>query len=141
MKSSTVLNLFYTFFLVLITTLPVAAGITNIRPLSSDPIEDTTLPRENLNKLLFCQLRTDQLIDANTQLVKIEFEYHDIFVNEQILSYELIAKYQQLLRENGIEPGPQRQIHLEANGKLLIGDFGQYGELVRETPLPYPSEI
>jgi len=105
------------------------------------PVEISDLTGKNMSQLLIAQLKTDQLINTETQHVKIEFEFHDIFVNERILPYELLAKYQKIFTDYGIQAGPQRQIHLYTNGDVLIGDFGQYGELIKEMPVEELSEI
>jgi hypothetical protein len=140
MKSPTVFFTYCAIFTFLHLFPFAANGMKNTK-LTSDTIESEELVKKNLNKTLICQLLADQLITAETQYIKIEFEYHDIFVNEQALSYELMTKYQKMLMSNGIQPGSQRQIHLETSGSILVGDFGLYGELIREMPLAIPSEI
>lgn len=139
MKSPTV----FFFYCLLASTLclfPVSAdafGVLDKAPITAN----NDLNVKNLNKVLFSQLLADQLISMETQYVKIEFEYHDIFVNERILSYELITKYQKIFTDYGIHSGPQRQIHIYTNGDILIGDFGQYDELLKEAPIEELSEI
>lgn len=87
-------------------------------------IEETALRDE-----LRTALADDQLAKSQ-ETVKIEFEFHDLFINETILDMEMMQKYQMLLRKYGVAAGPQRQIHLLADGKILIGDFNDWGELL-----------
>ena len=144
MKYPTVFSFFCAIFLLSASASPLAANTVANDLLLNDPTEnvgDASVTANNFCHLLFTQLKADGLISAATEQVKIEYEFHDIFVNEQILSYELMAKYQQIFQENGIKPGPQRQIHLNKQGPLLIGDFGQYGELMEEIRLNPNAEI
>jgi hypothetical protein len=90
----------------------------------------------DLHAVLWANLIADQLINNQDELVKIEFEYHDIFVNQRILSYELIEKYHQLLTHYGVKPGSQRQIHLYANGHLAIGDVNGRGQMLVQPDSP-----
>ena len=139
MKSPTVI-LFY-FFLASVLTLSAGPASAFQNSAFSPTPEIKELRGKSLRQILCAQLRADQLITGEAQHVKIEFEFHDIFVNERILPYELIAKYQKIFTNYGIQAGPQRQIHLYSNGDVLIGDFGQYGELIKETPVEELSEI
>lgn len=75
------------------------------------------------------ELIADQLV-GHQEGVKIEFEFHDLFINEVIPNGNLMVKYQSLLRMHGIQAGPQRQIHLLANGKIEIGDYDDWGQLI-----------
>ena len=77
------------------------------------------------------ELIADQLV-GHQEGVKIEFEFHDLFVNEVIPDGDLMVKYQSLLRMHGIQAGPQRQIHLFPNGKIEIGDYDDWGQLIGE---------
>lgn len=132
MKYPTVLSLLCAFCFISASALPLAAG----HPTMTDPISceaNCTSPcngTHSLQQLLFSELLIDQLIDGEDSIIKIEFEFHDLFVNERILSYELIAKYQQILYAHDITPGPQRQIHLHRNGRLVVGDFAPNGQLL-----------
>lgn len=75
------------------------------------------------------ELAADQLV-SHQEAVKIEFEFHDLFINEVIPNGDLMVKYQSLLRMHGIQAGPQRQIHLFPNGKIEIGDYDDWGHLI-----------
>jgi hypothetical protein len=75
------------------------------------------------------ELVADQLVGHN-EGVKIEFEFHDLFINEVIPAGELMVKYQSLLRMHGIEAGPQRQVLLSPDGKIEIGDYDDWGQLL-----------
>jgi hypothetical protein len=75
------------------------------------------------------ELVADQLVGGQ-EAVKIEFEFHDLFVNEVIPTGELMIKYQSLLRVHGIQAGPQRQVRLFPNGKIEIGDYNDWGQLI-----------
>lgn len=75
------------------------------------------------------ELVADQLVGQH-EGVKIEFEFHDLFINEVIPTGELMEKYQSLLNMHGIKAGPQRQIHLFPNGKIEIGDYDDWGQLL-----------
>ena len=75
------------------------------------------------------ELVADQLV-GNNEGVKIEFEFHDLFINEVIPAGGLMAKYQSLLRVHGIETGPQRQVLISPNGKIEIGDDDDWGQLL-----------
>ncbi len=81
--------------------------------------------REELRR----ELVADQLV-GNHEGVKIEFEFHDLFINEVIPTGELMVKYQSLLRMHGIQAGPQRQVHISPNGKIEIGDYDDWGQLL-----------
>lgn len=113
--------------------------------MASDTLPTTAITCATDNCKLTCEFRqvllkelhADQLVAQDAQHVKIEFEYHDIFVNETILDYEMIAKYQVLFRAYGITPGPQRQIRLMSDGNVVIGDFGLQNELLEPVQLQY----
>ena len=102
---------------------------------AADTSDTNTLvlsPQEiQLRDQLWAELKTDGLASTYGTLV-IEFEYHDLFINEEIPEYGLMLKYQRLLRSYGIQPGPQRQIHLFEDGQMLIGDFDNWGDLLNE---------
>lgn len=107
--------------------------------LAATPAVDTSVieaamltPQETeLRDYLWEELKADGLTTANEAVV-IEFEFHDLFINEEIPGYAQMLKYQKLLRSFGVTSGPQRQIHLSANGGLIIGDFNDWGELLGE---------
>lgn len=82
-----------------------------------------------LREELVSTLLADQLIRQG-EAVKVEFEFHDLFVNERILDYDLMAKYQNLLRSYGIQSGPQRQVRIGTDGSMIIGDFDDWGQLI-----------
>ncbi|WP_020536179.1 hypothetical protein [Lewinella cohaerens] len=86
--------------------------------------EETVL-RDELRR----ELVADQLV-GNHEGVKIEFEFHDLFINEVIPTGGLMAKYQSLLRMHGIEAGPQRQVLISPSGKIEIGDYDDWGQLL-----------
>lgn len=87
-------------------------------------------PQETeLRDRLWEELQADQLASAE-QAIVIEFEYHDLFINEVIPEYSLMLKYQRLLRSFGVQGGPQRQVQLLENGRILIGDFDDRGQLM-----------
>lgn len=89
-------------------------------------------PQEmQLRDHLWAELKADGLTGAPGTLV-IEFEYHDLFINEQIPEYSLMLKYQELLRSYGLKSGSHRQIHLFKDGQMLIGDFNDWGDLLGE---------
>ncbi|MEM1216008.1 MAG: hypothetical protein AAGJ82_10005 [Bacteroidota bacterium] len=127
----------------LIQTLFLLGAISLFTPIDSqaNPLDSCPTAaceiKKSFRQAVLQSLRQDGLIAAEAQHVKIEFEYHDIFVNEVILDYELIAKYQALFREYGIAPGPQRQIRLLSNGEIVIGDFGLQNELLTPVELEY----
>lgn len=75
------------------------------------------------------ELVADQLV-GHHEGVKIEFEFHDLFINEVIPAGDLMVKYQSLLRMHGIQAGPQRQVHLYPNGRIEIGDYDDWGQLL-----------
>ena len=107
--------------------------------LASYPAADTSAtdalvlsPQEmQLRDHLWEELQADGLANASSTLV-IEFEYHDLFINEVIPEYSLMLKYQRLLSSYGLKSGPQRQIHLLEDGRMLIGDFNDWGDLLGE---------
>lgn len=88
-------------------------------------------------QVLLAELRADDLISNDAKHVKIEFEYHDIFVNETIIEFELTPKYKSLFERYGIEPGPQRQIRVLSSGEVVIGDFGLQNELLESVQLGF----
>ncbi|MEL6969898.1 MAG: hypothetical protein AAFZ63_05660 [Bacteroidota bacterium] len=89
-------------------------------------------PQEmELRDYLWEELQADGLAASN-QAVVIEFEFHDLFINEEIPGYAQMLKYQKMLRSFGVTSGPQRQIHLSSNGGLIIGDFNDWGEMLGE---------
>ena len=89
-------------------------------------------PQEvELRDQLWQELQADGLARTGSTVI-IEFEFHDLFINESIPSYNLMQKYQRLLRNYGLSSGPQRQIHLLEDGRMLIGDFNDWGDLMGE---------
>lgn len=88
-------------------------------------------PQEiELRNHLWEELRADGL--ASNANVVIEFEFHDLFINEEIPGHTLMLKYQRLLRMHGLKSGPQRQIHINEAGQMVIGDFNDWGDLIGE---------
>ncbi len=106
---------------------------------AASPALDTSIvkasvltPQEmELRDYLREELLADGLVNSN-QAVVIEFEYHDLFINEEIPDYAQMLKYQEMLRSFGVTSGPQRQIHLSSNGGIIIGDFNDWGEMLGE---------
>ena len=82
-----------------------------------------------LKRKLFAQLRKDQLINKEEKEAIIGFHEDRMVVNGKPLVGGQGTAYRGLIGQFGIDAGPRRELHL-APRFIIIGDFGEYGEML-----------
>lgn len=84
-----------------------------------------------LKRKLVTKLLKDKLISKAHKKAIVGLYEDKVAVNGKTLDKTLEASYRNLLITNfGINSGPQREIHV-APKFIMIGDFGDYGEMLR----------
>lgn len=86
---------------------------------------------KRLKRKLVAKLLKDKLMSKLHKKAIIGLYENRVVVNGKTLVPTLAASYRNLLGTNyGINSGPQREIHV-APKFIMIGDFGDYGEMLR----------
>jgi len=86
---------------------------------------------KRLKRKLVAKLLKDKLISKAHKKAIVELHEDQVVVNGKALDKGLEAVYRKLIAINyGVNSGPQREIHL-APKFIMIGDFGDYGEMLR----------
>ena len=84
-----------------------------------------------LKRKLIAKLLKDNLISKVHKKAIVGLQEDRVVVNGKALAGPLVHSYRKLLAvDYGIHSGPQREIHL-APKFIMIGDFGDYGEMHR----------
>ncbi len=86
---------------------------------------------KRLKRKLVTKLLKDKLMSKLHKKAIVGLYENQVVVNGKTLDQTLAASYRNLLVTNyGINSGPQREIHV-APKFIMIGDFGDYGEMLR----------
>lgn len=86
---------------------------------------------KRLKRKLVTKLLKDKLMSKLHKKAIVGLYENRVVVNGKTLAPTLAASYRNLLGTNyGINSGPQREIHV-APKFIMIGDFGDYGEMLR----------
>ncbi|MBX2874563.1 MAG: hypothetical protein KTR30_20745 [Saprospiraceae bacterium] len=86
---------------------------------------------KRLKRKLMTKLVKDKLMSRMHRKAIVGLYENQVVVNGKILDKSLETSYRNLIVANfGINSGPQREIHV-APKFIMIGDFGDYGEMLR----------